>query len=186
MAQQVRLHLKRQTLLLPFCNPRLNEYATIRRASSFQTSPHMFLHVRSTGNGSGRGPVYIVEVGTGHGRLTYHVLRHLVSMRDAWPTPAPMAEEVGTSASEKHKSPRPPFLWVSTDFSSSNIRFLRQHEPLRPLVEAGLLDFAIFGKNFMITACNKCDTASPARSRQVPATQRRRRAGCDPALARER
>jgi len=75
-----------------------------------------------SGQKRGRGQVYIVEVGTGHGRLTYHVLRALVSMRDAWPEPARATADIGSSEPLRKQAP---FVWVATDFSSSNIGFLR-------------------------------------------------------------
>lgn len=45
-------------------------------------------------------PVYLIEVGTGHGKLTYMLLRALVDMREYWPVHV-----------------KQPFVYVMTDFT---------------------------------------------------------------------
>lgn len=69
-------------------------------------------------------PVYVVELGTGHGRLTYLLLRRLLRLlRD---------------------SPLPPLQlrYVMTDVAESNLTALTAHPLLRELIDAGVLDAA--------------------------------------------
>lgn len=75
-------------------------------------------------------PVHIFEIGAGHGRLSFLALRELLDARDEWPKMAP-----GVPA---------PFVWVITDFTEANVSFCANHERLRPFIEAGLADTAVF------------------------------------------
>lgn len=75
-------------------------------------------------------PVHIFEIGAGHGRLSFLALRELLDARDEWPQMAP-----GVPA---------PFVWVITDFTEANVSFCANHERLRPFIEAGLADTAVF------------------------------------------
>lgn len=93
----------------------------------------------TTGTAGGAGGasredcVHIVELGAGHGRFGFQLL---VQLRALWRgTPA------GASAPS---SAWPNVLLVMTDFTRSNIEIWRAHPRLRPLVEAGVLDFALF------------------------------------------
>lgn len=70
------------------------------------------------------GPIHIIELGAGHGRFGFLVLKKLLEVTRSSPTPTPS------------------FRYVMTDFVRKNIEFWRQHASLRPLVEAGVLDFA--------------------------------------------
>ena len=81
--------------------------------------------------------MYIVELGSGHGKLAFHILRHLTgpSMRKMWPW------DPCTDSSRRAY----PFKYVITDFSKNNVDFLRDHPPLQPYAKAGLVDFALFG-----------------------------------------
>ena len=72
-------------------------------------------------------PVYVLEVGAGHGKLTHLLLYHLNDMREAWPP----GVEV-------------PFQIIMTDFTQNNVDFWLKHEPLKAHVESGLLDMAVF------------------------------------------
>lgn len=75
-----------------------------------------------------REPVYIVEVGAGHAKLSFLIIRALMAMKDTFPeTP--------------HEYP---FVVVATDVSKACVDDWRQQEMLQPLVKAGLLDFAVF------------------------------------------
>jgi hypothetical protein len=75
-------------------------------------------------------PVHVVEIGAGHGRLAFLVLRELLSMREQWPA---MAEPAAA-----------PFKWIITDFTDGNLAFWLGHECLKPFFDAGLCDAAIF------------------------------------------
>ena len=71
-------------------------------------------------------PIYIIELGSGSGRFAYHFLKKfLVFYRIS------VLKDI-------------PFTYVMTDFTERNIDFWRQHQSLRPLVEEGVLDFALF------------------------------------------
>jgi tetratricopeptide (TPR) repeat protein len=71
-------------------------------------------------------PVYLIELGAGSGRFAFHFLKRFLetwrvsSLRDV------------------------PFKYVMTDFAERNLACWREHPRLRPLVEAGVLDFALF------------------------------------------
>jgi tetratricopeptide (TPR) repeat protein len=71
-------------------------------------------------------PLYIIELGSGSGRFAYHFLKKFL----------------GFYRSSVLKSV--PFKYVMTDFTERNIDFWRKHQSLKPLVEEGFLDFALF------------------------------------------
>jgi tetratricopeptide (TPR) repeat protein len=71
-------------------------------------------------------PVYLLDVGAGAGRFAYHFLRRFLP---AWQ--ASTLRDV-------------PVTYVMADFTEHNLTFWRGHASLRPFVEAGHLDFAIF------------------------------------------
>lgn len=71
-------------------------------------------------------PIYIVELGAGSGRLTYHLLHQFY--------PRFLASPFGHL----------PVQFVLTDFAPAVVKFWQGHEKLRPWVEQGLLDFALF------------------------------------------
>lgn len=71
-------------------------------------------------------PIYVVELGCGHGRFAYHLLKKL------------HARQQRSSLAEM------PFTYVMTDLCERNVRYWQSHESLMPLAEAGLLDFARF------------------------------------------
>jgi hypothetical protein len=72
-------------------------------------------------------PVHVVELGAGCGRFGFLLLRALE---------ARLARETRPGL--------PALRYVMTDFAASNLRFVREHDALRPFVARGLLDFAIF------------------------------------------
>lgn len=71
-------------------------------------------------------PLYFVELGAGSGRLTYHFLHHFYDRF----LESPFAGL--------------PVKFVLTDFVPEIIEFWQKHTKLRPWVEEGLLDFALF------------------------------------------
>ena len=71
-------------------------------------------------------PIYIIELGTGSGRLAYHFLHQFFPQF------------------EQSALPELPIKFVMTDFVPATLDFWQQHEKLQPWVEAGLLDFALF------------------------------------------
>ncbi|MCP4360765.1 MAG: hypothetical protein GY796_22385 [Chloroflexi bacterium] len=71
-------------------------------------------------------PIYIVELGAGSGRLAYHFLHHFLPRYKNSPFDLP------------------PIKFVMTDFVPEILQFWQNHERLRPYVQSGLLDFALF------------------------------------------
>jgi tetratricopeptide (TPR) repeat protein len=71
-------------------------------------------------------PVYIVELGAGSGRFAYRFIKRLLFLVER--------------ASLTHKS----FTYVMTDAAASMIDHWQTHPGLRPLADAGVLDFAHF------------------------------------------
>jgi hypothetical protein len=71
-------------------------------------------------------PFYIVELGAGSGKFGYYMLQALAEMQ-------------ATSAFPFEK-----VVYVMTDFTEMNVKFWLEHEGLKPFVESGQLDFALF------------------------------------------
>ena len=71
-------------------------------------------------------PFYIIELGAGSGRLAYHFLHHFLPL---------LAQSPLANLS---------FKYVMTDFVPEILDFWQSHERLRPWLEAGVLDLALF------------------------------------------
>lgn len=71
-------------------------------------------------------PIHIVELGTGSGRFTYALLRHLEELI------------------EQSAYPLPPFRYVMTDLPERNLDFWLDHPFLQEWLQSGLLDVAQF------------------------------------------
>jgi tetratricopeptide (TPR) repeat protein len=71
-------------------------------------------------------PVYIVELGAGSGRFAYRFAKRLAALLER--------------SSLSHKS----FTYVMTDAATNLIDYWQAHPMLRPLVDAGIVDFAHF------------------------------------------
>ncbi len=71
-------------------------------------------------------PVYILELGAGSGRFSYHLLKTLTNMC------AKAAFEI------------PEFIYVISDYIEENVAFCEGHPRLAPFVRDGKLDFAVF------------------------------------------
>lgn len=80
--------------------------------------------------------MYIVEIGAGHGKLTFLLLRKLLDMKEFWP----------------HDGC---FKVVMTDFTEHNVNFWNTHAPLQKFFDAGLLDMAQFGTFHFAAAGSK-------------------------------
>lgn len=74
-----------------------------------------------------REPVYIVEMATGTGRFSFHLLRELERKLACF------------SRFRKLK-----LRYVMTDFTESNPEFWQSNGRLKPYMESGMLDFAVF------------------------------------------
>eukprot|EP00953_Heterococcus_sp_UTEX-ZZ885_P032484 16964-Heterococcus_DN1.PRE.9 len=71
-------------------------------------------------------PLYIIELGTGSGKFSFFMLKALLAMKDM--CDFPMAK----------------IVYVMTDFTESNFKFWADHPALKPFVDCGQLDMAIF------------------------------------------
>ncbi|HET8645783.1 MAG TPA: hypothetical protein VFO85_09860, partial [Vicinamibacteria bacterium] len=72
-------------------------------------------------------PLDVLELAAGSGQFAFSFLRALRELKDAVPGLAPLRVR-----------------YVMTDFAQSNVSAWRRHERLRPFVDEGLLDFALF------------------------------------------
>lgn len=70
--------------------------------------------------------VYLLELGAGHGRLCYHFFKH-------W-----------EKYYEHSAIALPPFCYVISDFTETNLAFWQNHPRLQPYLGKGWLDFALF------------------------------------------
>ncbi|MBS0350574.1 MAG: hypothetical protein JSR33_05190 [Proteobacteria bacterium] len=71
-------------------------------------------------------PFYILELGTGSGRLSYYILKKI--------------EKLQQQLNLEHIK----FCYVMTDFTESNLKYWDSHPALQRFLENGMLDFAIF------------------------------------------
>ena len=72
-------------------------------------------------------PVYVVEMATGTGRFSFHLLRELTRKMAAFARFQPVK-----------------LRYVMTDFTANNVEFWQSHERFAPFVAEGKLDFAVF------------------------------------------
>ncbi len=70
--------------------------------------------------------VYILELGAGHGRLAFHILKHLENL----------TRSINTET--------PPYCYVLSDIVEDNLTFFRQHPQFQTYLENGLLDTTYF------------------------------------------
>ncbi len=75
---------------------------------------------------SAQSPFYLIELGAGSGQFSYYLLKSL--------------QHLINSLKLSHIK----FRYVMTDFSKKNIEAWREHAQLKPFVDCGLLDFAVF------------------------------------------
>jgi hypothetical protein len=95
-------------------------------------APLLFLLFTATarsGEADASQPVYIVEIGAGHGKLAFLILRELMAAAEQFPVRG-----------------RIPFKYVLTDFNETTAAAWLEHECLKPYFDAGVLDYAVFGK----------------------------------------
>ena len=70
--------------------------------------------------------VYILELGAGHGRLAFHILKHLEAL-------------IGQISLRL-----PPYCYVLSDIVEDNLEFFDTHPQFQPYFERGILDVAYF------------------------------------------
>lgn len=76
--------------------------------------------------GATQETVYILELGAGHGRLAFHILKHLERL-------------VGFQTAKL-----PPYCYVVSDIVEENLAFFRNHPQFQTYFEQGTLDVAYF------------------------------------------
>ena len=70
--------------------------------------------------------VYILELGAGHGRLAFHILKHLEKL-------ITLTDLV-----------LPPYCYVISDIGEKNLNFFKNHPQLKPYYQKGVLDYAYY------------------------------------------
>jgi len=70
--------------------------------------------------------VYIIELGAGHGRLAFHILKHLQKFKSLLDIELPS------------------FCYIISDIVDKNLLFFKDHPQLQTYYEQGVLDFAYF------------------------------------------
>lgn len=76
--------------------------------------------------GAVKETVYIIELGAGHGRLAYHLLKHL--------------EKISALLDLR----LPPYCLILSDIVDKNLFFLKAHPQLQPYFKKGVLEVAYF------------------------------------------
>ena len=71
-------------------------------------------------------PVYLIELGTGSGRFSYHFMRRWLAR----------TEQFGDLDID--------FKFVLTDFTESNLKFWKSHPLMKEMVNSGIAEFALF------------------------------------------
>lgn len=70
--------------------------------------------------------IYILELGAGHGRLAFHVLKHLERLKDLASVDLP------------------DYCYILSDIVEDNLNFFKNHKQFKTYFEKGQLDFAFF------------------------------------------
>ena len=94
----------------------------------------------SSSSSSRSSPVTVLELGAGHGRLSFLVLRELWAMEEQWPE-VPATPQFTCALGRGGR--RVPFRFVMTDIMPSCLDFWGGHESLVPFVAAGVLEFGV-------------------------------------------
>lgn len=76
--------------------------------------------------GKSKEVVYILELGAGHGRLAFHILKHLQNLRQA------------------SREETPEYCYVLTDIVEDNLSFFQDHLQFQYYLQQGLLDLSYF------------------------------------------
>jgi SAM-dependent MidA family methyltransferase len=71
-------------------------------------------------------PVYFIELGAGHGRLAFHILKQLNDL-------VRLTDQA-----------LPPYCYILSDFVEDNLGFFRDHPSFQDWLEQGILDFTFF------------------------------------------
>lgn len=122
-------------------------------------------------------PLYLIEVGSGHGKFVFLLLRELMEMHELWPDLGfeEVMDDVGYASSwrpcekgvdsfgvsivsetlsgnpTRRRRKRAPFRIVITDFFDGSSSFWESHESFKAYFDAGVLDFAILDAECTMT-----------------------------------
>lgn len=77
------------------------------------------------GGAAEQEPINIVEIGAGHGKMGFLILKHLLRLREFWPAPGA-------------------FRYVLTDCCQQSLDFWKSHPALQTFLKSGLCDYALF------------------------------------------
>lgn len=72
-------------------------------------------------------PIYIVEVGAGHGKLGFLILNHLAELAEFMP-----------------QGVAKPYMYVISDFTQNIVDFCKSHKRMQEHINRGVVDFALF------------------------------------------
>lgn len=88
----------------------------------------IFAFLKDLSNKGSSSPevVYILELGTGHGRLAFHILKHLQKLIDS------TQEQL------------PKYCYILSDIVEDNLSFFQDHPQLQDYFEKGVLDLSYF------------------------------------------
>jgi tetratricopeptide (TPR) repeat protein len=70
-------------------------------------------------------PFYFLELGTGSGRFSYYFVKTLLELLD--------------SSKQSIK-----FVYIMSDFTKHNVKYWEDHPALKPYIEKGIIDFALY------------------------------------------
>ncbi len=76
--------------------------------------------------GHTQAPIYLLELGAGHGRLAFHILQHLDRLH------------------QNSTLDLPPYCYVLSDIGEDNLNFFQAHPQFQTYLEQGILDVAFF------------------------------------------
>jgi hypothetical protein len=88
-------------------------------------------------------PVYILEVGSGHGKFSFLVLQALLELAEFLPTidvahtgTAATATTAGTDGSDSSSNAKQPgFVYIISDISQKSLDFIAQHPNMQQVSE---------------------------------------------------
>eukprot|EP00916_Digyalum_oweni_P020183 GHVL01033691.1.p1 GENE.GHVL01033691.1~~GHVL01033691.1.p1 ORF type:complete len:846 (+),score=120.62 GHVL01033691.1:55-2592(+) len=101
-------------------------------AHSYSTFILGFLQDWFSNPSNPKRPVVIIEIGSGHGRFSFLLLRHLCRFKDLF---------------IKMGLPKIPFKFILTDFIQKNVDYCKNKKEFEEFVEGGFMDFAVFDGN---------------------------------------
>ena len=101
----------------------------------------MLFHIHYSPNANNEEPIYIVEVGAGHGKLGFFILIHLADLKEFMP------EGMLSYIDCNNLGVKRPFVYVITDFTSNIVEFCQKHKRMQEHITEGVVDFAVFSTN---------------------------------------